>query len=168
MTSTMEQIFEPPETTAGRNRRRRKRIGVVTAIAVLAASTIWVTAGVFRTCGWPGSGLYRVGGECVGVTDGSYVFDPAFAEVQKKIADENAWVRAQPSYVTVALLNPLTATATSVLTTEEILNQLEGAYTAQHRVNRTTAIGDTHPRSNWSSPTRAQPRTTGNPWSTNW
>lgn len=143
--STMEQTFEPPPTKTGRNRRRRRRIGFVTAIVILAASMVWITVGVFRTCGWPGSGIYRVGGECVGVTDGSYVFDPAFAEVQKKIAAENAWVRTQPSYVTVALLNPLTATTMSVLSRDEILNQLEGAYTAQRRVNRTTAVGDTRP-----------------------
>ena len=145
MTGTMDKTFEPPETRAGRSRRRRKRIGLVTAVLVLAAGTAWATVEAVQTCGSLRSGVHRVEGECIGVTDGSYVFDPAFAEVQKKIADENVWVRSQPSYVTVALLNPLTATATSALSKDEIRKQLEGAYTAQYRINHTTAVGDLRP-----------------------
>ncbi len=140
-----EQLFVPPATTKSRIRRRRKWIGLITAMLILAAGLGWAGYKVFHTCGWLGSGVYRVDGECVGVTDGSYLFDPAFAQVQKKISDENVWVRRQRSYVTVALLNPLTATPTSVLSTEEILEQLEGAYTAQYQANHTSAVGDSGP-----------------------
>lgn len=145
MTGTMDKTFEPPETRAGRSRRRRRRISVVTVVVVLAAGALWVIAEVSPTCGWLGSGVYRADGECVGVTDGSFLFDDAFKDVEKKIADENAWVQTQDSYVTVALLNPLTATATSALSRDEILGQLEGAYIAQHRVNHTIAVGDVRP-----------------------
>ncbi|MGH3885839.1 MAG: hypothetical protein ACRDSZ_04585 [Pseudonocardiaceae bacterium] len=140
-----EQLFVPPATAKSRLRRKRKWIGLVIAVLVLAAGLGWGGYQVFHACGWLGSGVYRVDGECVGVTDGSYLFDPAFEQVQKKIADENAWVRAQPVYVTVALLNPLTATPTSALSTEEILEQLEGAYTAQYQANHTSAVGDSGP-----------------------
>jgi hypothetical protein len=99
---TMDNTFEPPETRAGRRRRRRKRISLVIAVAVLAASAVWVIIEVLPTCGRPWSGVYRVDGECVGVTDGSVLFDNEFADVEKKIADENAWVQTQPFYVTVA------------------------------------------------------------------
>ncbi|MGH4001437.1 MAG: ABC transporter substrate-binding protein, partial [Pseudonocardiaceae bacterium] len=140
-----EQLFVPPTTAKSRIRRKRKWIGLAIAVLILAAALGWGGYQVLHTCGWLGSGVYEVDGECVGVTDGSYLFDPAFEQVQKKIADENAWVRRQPSYVTVALLNPLTATPTSVLSTEEILEQLEGAYTAQYQANHTSAVGDSGP-----------------------
>lgn len=140
-----EQLFVPPETARSRIRRKRKWIGLITAAIILAAGLLWAGYKVFHTCGWLGSGVYRVDGECVGVTDGSYLFDPAFEQVQKKIADENTWVRMQRSYVTVALLNPLTPTPTSVLSTQEILEQLEGAYTAQYQANHTPMVGDSGP-----------------------
>ncbi len=145
MTAAMDKTFEPPETRAGRSRRRRRRISLMTVVVVLAAGAVWVIAEVSPTCGWLGSGVYRADGECVGVTDGSFLYDDAFTDVEKKIADENAWVQKQGSYVTVALLNPLTATATSVLSRDEILGQLEGAYIAQYRINHTTAAGDVLP-----------------------
>ena len=53
----------------------------------------------FHTCGSFGSGIYRVDGECVGVTDGSYLFQPEFADVENKIAVENARVSAGSSLV---------------------------------------------------------------------
>ncbi len=145
VTGTMDKTFEPPETRAGRNRRRRRRISLATAVVVLAAGAVWAAVEVIPTCGRLGSGVYRVDGECVGVTDGSVLFYDEFADVEKKIADENAWVETQASYVTVALLNPLTATATSALTKDEILGQLEGAYIAQYRINHTTVVGDVRP-----------------------
>lgn len=145
MTGTMDKTFELPETRAGRSRRRRRRISLVTVVGMLAAGAVWGIGEVSRTCGRLGSGVYEMDGECVGVTDGSFLFDDAFTDVEKKIADENTWVQTQPSYVTVALLSPLTATATSALSRDEILGQLEGAYIAQHRINHTTAAGDVRP-----------------------
>ncbi len=136
MTSTMEGIFEQPETRARRIRRRRKRIGLMTVVVVLAVGLGLAANEVIPSCGSLGSGVQRVDGECVGVTDGSYLFDLAFEEVQEKIARENAQVRAvSSSYVTVALLDLLTPTETSAKSTEEIRSELEGAYTAQRRIN---------------------------------
>ncbi|HEY6424447.1 MAG TPA: hypothetical protein VIY28_14610 [Pseudonocardiaceae bacterium] len=136
MTSTIEKIFEPPETRAGRIRRRRKRIGLWTAVVVLAAGIGVAIAEVIPTCGWLGSGVYRIGGECVGVTDGSYLFNPESKDVQEKIAAENVRVRAESSsYVTVALLDLLTPTPISATSADKIRSELEGAYTAQRRIN---------------------------------
>ncbi len=145
MTGTMDKTFEPPETRAGRSRRRRRWISLVIVVVVFAAGAVWAVIEVLPTCGWLGSGVYRVDGQCVGVTDGGFPFHDEFKDIEDRIADENAWVQTQPSYVTVALLNPLTATATSVLSRDEILGQLEGAYIAQHRINRTTVAGDVLP-----------------------
>lgn len=145
VTGTMDKIFEPPETKAGRNRRRLRQISMVTAVIVLAAGATWAIPKITSTCGWLWSGIHLMEGECVGVTDGSFVFADRFKDVEGKIANENAWVQEQGSYITVALLNPLTATATSALKENEILEQLEGAYLAQHRVNRTAAVGDLRP-----------------------
>jgi len=90
-----------------------------------------------RMCG---PDIERIDEQCIGVTDGSYLFHPIFANVQERIADENAWVRTQPSYVSVAFLNPLTATGD--LAIDDLRNQLEGAYTAQRRVNHSAVVGD--------------------------
>jgi hypothetical protein len=172
------RVLQLPETKAGRSRRRRKRISLVTAVIMLAASTVGaVFVKGIPICQSPWSGVYWVDGECVGVTDGSYVFDLAFTEVQERIAAENKWAEDQDSYVTVALLNPLTAPTMSVLSKDEILKQIEGAYTAQHRINcnadppqhletaRTPPSGAASRRLSWSSPTRAAPRISGNAWS---
>jgi ABC-type branched-subunit amino acid transport system substrate-binding protein len=149
VTSTIEQIFEPLETRAGRIRRMRKRIGLGIAAVVLVAATGWAASTLYHTCGWLGSGVYQVGWdrECVGVTDGSYVFDSAFNNVQKKIADENDRVlRESSSYVTVALLDLLTPTATSAKSTEKIRSELEGAYTAQRRINESILPTNSSPQ----------------------
>jgi len=107
-----------------------------------------------RMCG---SGVERIDGQCIGVTDGSYLFDPAFAEIQKKIADENARVRTETSsYVTVALVDLLTPTETSAKSTENVRHELEGAYTAQRRINESILPTSSIPQiqlvlANWGS-----------------
>ncbi len=146
MTSNRDWIV-PPTAPAARRRRRRRWIGLGIVAIVLAASAVWFATVVIRTCGPLGSGVYEVNGECVGVTDGSYVFGTAFEEVQEKIARENARVRANSSsYVTVALLDPLTPSQTSALPLEQVRNRLEGAYTALRRVNSTSVAGDSRPQ----------------------
>ena len=146
MTDNRDWI-ELPAAPAARRRRRRRWIGLGTVVIVLAASAVWFATVAIRTCGSLGSGVYEVDGECVGVTDGSYVFDTAFEEVQEKIARENAQVRANSSsYVTVALLDPLTPTQMSALPAEQVRNRLEGAYTALRRVNSTSVAGDSSPQ----------------------
>lgn len=157
MTETLDDIFTPPETKAGRNRRRRKRISLVTAAVVLTASMTWAAAVVIRSCESPWSGVYRVDGECVGVTDGSYLFDNEFKDVQEKIAAENARVRDKASsYVTVALLDLLTPTASTAKSVTNVRNELEGAYTAQRRINDSVSPTSSTPQiqlalANWGS-----------------
>jgi ABC-type branched-subunit amino acid transport system substrate-binding protein len=72
-------------------------------------------------------------GECVGVTDGTYLFNPgdaALVNVEDKIKAEDARVRGTgKSYVTVAYLMPA---AGGTQTEQTFDQQLEGAYTAQY------------------------------------
>jgi transcriptional regulator with XRE-family HTH domain len=118
---------------------------VVVLSLVLASTAAWVINALVNACGGFGSGVSRVDGECVGVTDGSYVFDPALADVEAKIAAENARVAGSGHTVTVALLNLMTVNNTSPVPIAEVVNQLEGAYTAQYRANHTTDLGDPSP-----------------------
>ena len=126
--------FTPPQTTAGRRRRRMRRglvgVGVTVAVVGAAAGTQVVVSALHRC----GAGVTRQGDECVGVTDGSYVFDPALATVEGQIRAENHRVEDRP-HVTVALLTPLTSSAVSTVSIERIRSQLEGAYVAQHSAN---------------------------------
>ncbi len=113
-----------------------------------------------RECGWS-SGIRlsdKVDGECIGITDGSYLFnDPNNAtnnndrtamerinDVQKRIKAENDTASGADRYVKVVLLAPLTVSrarppATSL---RHILHSLEGAYTALRRANYTSSFGD--------------------------
>lgn len=140
------EIFEPPTTRPGRRRRRRTLIAMAIAIVIAAAGLVWVTDKWFDTCGPFWSGIDRVEGECVGVTDGSYHFQPEFANVEKKIAQENEKARNSASYVTVALLDLLTPNATSATSAAGIRNELEGAYTAQHQINESGLATSSNPR----------------------
>ncbi|MBA2322984.1 MAG: hypothetical protein H0V92_02825 [Pseudonocardiales bacterium] len=126
----------------------RRVIVVVVSLLVVGAGW-WFLDKLLHACGGLGSGVVTIdlGGECVGVTDGSYVFDPALASVEEKIAAENASVTGSGHTVTVALLNPMTVNDTSPVSIAEVHNQLEGAYTAQHRANtkQPKALGDPYP-----------------------
>jgi ABC-type branched-subunit amino acid transport system substrate-binding protein len=72
-------------------------------------------------------------GECVGVTDGTYLFSPgdaALVNVEGKIKAEDARVRStRKSYVTVAYLMPA---AGGTEEERDFDQQLEGAYAAQY------------------------------------
>jgi hypothetical protein len=139
--------FELPAAPGELRRRRNRWIGLSIVVMVLAASAVWFAIVAIRTCGSLGSGVYKVDGECVGVTDSSYIFHPELEGVQRRIADENARVRASASsYVTVALLDPLTPTPMSALPPAQVRNRLEGAYTALRRVNSTPVAGDSRPQ----------------------
>lgn len=127
--------FAPPATEAGLAGRRRWRILIAAGIAIVVAGALvagfLVVPDVFAECG---DGVSEQGEECVGVTDGSFVFDERLATVEEKILAENE--RVDPErYVTLALLTPMTPSATGSSTWERIRAQLEGAYTAQLRAN---------------------------------
>lgn len=137
----------PPETESARRRRRRRWIVLAVVAVLLVAGGIWGAGILLRTCGSLGSGVEDIDGACVGVTDGAYTFHPELADIQKKIADENKRVRADPrGYVSVALLDPLTATVDSALPPQSVRSRLEGAYTALRRVNHERVAGDENPQ----------------------
>lgn len=144
MTETVDPIFVSPPSP---QRIWRRRAGLLTAAVVLTAGVVWGSTEILGSCGAPWSGVNKVDGECIGVTDGSYVFHAELADVQRRIAAENARVRAESSfYVTVALLEPLSPTSDSALPPAQVRNRLEGAYTALRRVNSTSLVGDSRPQ----------------------
>lgn len=123
--------FAPPVTRAERNRRRWRRTAVAAgAVGVLVAGVVTAVVS-FSRCG---DDVTEQGGECVGVTDGSYVFDDRLAAVEEKILAENERVDAE-SHVTLALLTPMLPPVNGSSTWERIRAQLEGAHVAQLRVN---------------------------------
>ncbi|MGB3443507.1 MAG: hypothetical protein WBA97_32625 [Actinophytocola sp.] len=137
----------PPETAMVRKRRRRMRMALATVAVVLATAAVWGAVTVLHTCGSLGSGIQDIDGDCVGVTDGTYTFHPELADVQARIAAENARVRGDSrGYVSVALLDPLTPTADGALPPSAVRNRLEGAYTALRRVNQDAVAGNKDPQ----------------------
>jgi hypothetical protein len=142
--------FDPPLTPTGRRRQRRRRVLAACAAALVAVGGI--TAGLLGTAGGharpavagpplcPGgaSGQFRVfraaDGECVGVTDGSFQFDPqvpAIEDAEQRIRAENARVTSGGPYVSMALLMPLTTGPLTDVSPSRIADVLRGAYLAQ-------------------------------------
>lgn len=82
--------------------------------------------------------------ECVGYTDGGYAFDPSLKAVEQDIQSENQWVSSQypKNYVSVVLLLPISATKSSVMSMQDVLDHLRGAYTAQHHANGNDVNGN--------------------------
>ncbi|TDU75305.1 hypothetical protein [Streptomyces sp. KS 21] len=70
--------------------------------------------------------------ECVGVTDGSFVFAPSLKQVTERIKAENDSV-AGKSPATVALMIPMISDAPAER--REYVEQVQGAYLAQYRAN---------------------------------
>jgi len=151
MASTLRDTFEPPDTTVRRRRRWRSRVVLAIVVVLLGSAAVVVGDTLVRTCGRLGSGVAMVDGECIGVTDGSYIFRQDYRDVESRIAEENTWVAdevnkpAGKSAVTVALFLPMTVEDDSPTSPEEVRNQMEGAYTAQHRLNRESIAGDPNP-----------------------
>lgn len=134
--------------------RRHRRVVVLAVVAVVAAAVVGYVSWPEDPCG--SAGVREIDGQCVGVTDGSHVFHESLADIQGKILAENNRVSGSGQAVTVALLDPLTVTDTSAVTLEQIRYELEGAYTAQYRINHTAAVGDRRPLvrlvlANWGS-----------------
>lgn len=151
---------------ASRHHKRIKHIIMAVIVVVTGATIVALPAPLLPApslslppddaCGGSDSGVREIAGECVGVTDGSYVYNESFTDIQNKIAEENRKVSGSGHTVTIALLDPLTVTGTSAVTVEQVRNELEGAYTAQYRFNLTGVIGDQRPLvklvlANWGS-----------------
>lgn len=82
-------------------------------------------------------------GECVGITDGAYVFHSSLRDVEDTIRQENrSVVKEHPTnYVSVVLLLPISPDKGSIMSMPNALEQLQGAYTAQHYANRNNVKG---------------------------
>jgi ABC-type branched-subunit amino acid transport system substrate-binding protein len=134
-TTVEPSTFVPPTTEAGRKRKLWRKMSIGTGVAAgLAAALVAgfvVVPALFPECG---DGLAEHSGECVGITDGSYVFDDRLAAVAEKIRAENERVGPE-SHVTLALLTPMTPSSTGSSTSERIRAQLQGAHAAQVRAN---------------------------------
>jgi ABC-type branched-subunit amino acid transport system substrate-binding protein len=76
--------------------------------AVLAGSLTVIAAQTVRYCD-PYAVWHAGNGECVGITDGSYVFDPRLTAVEHRIRDLNdAVLRSDRPYVNVVYLGAMT------------------------------------------------------------
>jgi ABC-type branched-subunit amino acid transport system substrate-binding protein len=157
-----EVTFVPPQSRRGARRSRRLRTAVVALAVIVAAggatgAYLGVDSGGGPASCAPAQGPFQVfedSGECVGVTGGSYDFDPgptaaerAIAATEQLIATQNEWVTRtyKSDYVSVALLTPLTepasVTATpSDVTLARINDELSGAYLAVYDANHETGL----------------------------
>jgi hypothetical protein len=143
--ATRSVSFVPP--VSGRGVRRSRRLagaaaGLALVVAAGTATGIYLAVAGPATCGsaQPPFQLVWNGGECVGVTDGSYVFDPgdqAITATENAIKTANANVVTGGNYVTIALLTTLTepSSGTSDVSLARIADELRGAYLAQQYVN---------------------------------
>jgi hypothetical protein len=102
------------------------------ALLVLAGIVVVGLAGV-KASDECGPGVYHrdASHECIGVTDGSYVFGRQLTDVEHAILKENQGLGA--AHATIALLLPMTAP--DAATQAEILHEVQGAYAAQFRAN---------------------------------
>jgi ABC-type branched-subunit amino acid transport system substrate-binding protein len=82
-------------------------------------------------------------GECVGITDGSYVFHSSLRNAEEAIRKENRDVveKHATNYVSVVLLLPISADKGSILSMPNAVEQLEGAFAAQYYANRNNVEG---------------------------
>ncbi|WP_216216515.1 ABC transporter substrate-binding protein [Amycolatopsis aidingensis] len=115
-------------------------------LAVALVAVFVVVPEIESRCG---DGVRKRGenSECVGVTDGSYVFSPQLTGVTEAIRAENEQVVKDAAdsddypYVTVAVLLPMTLTGNDIVSAEWVRHQLQGAHLAQRRANRTATWG---------------------------
>jgi ABC-type branched-subunit amino acid transport system substrate-binding protein len=139
---TSDRFKQPP------NKRRRWTVGLVLTVVVLVAGTVAAFAAVrvVHTCGSIHSGITKTGGECIGLTDGSFDFDPQLTTVDKLIKKENDRVAKDGhNYAKVVLLDPLDWNSTSPMSHAEVVHSVEGAYVAQLVENKTLSAGIQEP-----------------------
>lgn len=119
-----------------------KAIAGVLAL-VLLAGIGWVALRLLpEECG---AGLERIDSQCIGVSDGGYVFDSDIRGLIASVRRENEEVRrlwedrddsqGRVPYVRIALMMPFTADETSTMTMALIRRSLAGAHAAQRRIN---------------------------------
>jgi hypothetical protein len=134
----------------------RRKLGIGAAVLVVLAGVgvglaefVNYRADADATCMNQGVTIVtHQGPDCVGITDGSYQFDPAsnpaakeLSQVEKAIKAEDARVRTSGrGYVSIAYLMPISATG-GVEPIKTVAEQLQGAYTAQYYANRNNVEG---------------------------
>ncbi|MGW0733525.1 ABC transporter substrate-binding protein [Streptomyces sp. NPDC002851] len=135
---------EPPP--APRSRRRHLRWAVPAGVLLLYAlyffaGSSWGTRAYwFDRCA---EGVWEEGphDECVGVTDGSHPFDDSLADITRLIHEENKDVEESGKpWVAVAYVHPMTTDDTG-RDDNSARQELEGAYLAQHALNRSAEGG---------------------------
>lgn len=129
-------MTEPAEFQVPRVRRRRWP-WIVLALAVVAAAAVGIGTSLAGgdSCG---SGVARTGPlhECIGVSDGSVVFEPSLAPVMAKIRQEDDRVKHSGApWVSIAYVEPITADPQQESAKYGIREELEGAYLAQRQLN---------------------------------
>lgn len=144
------RILRVPEQWYG-NLPRPMKAGVAAAVVSgLVASLFGVFALVDRIRNEPcmrGGATavtqHGANGECVGITDGSYTFDPQLKGVEQAIRKENRDVtRHHPKdYVSVVVLLPISGHSGSIMAMSAVVEQVRGAYTAQYYANRQNVEG---------------------------
>ncbi|WP_073950119.1 type 1 periplasmic-binding domain-containing protein [Streptomyces kebangsaanensis] len=101
---------------------------IVLVLACLGAVACWILD-PDDSCA---SGVYKRDNECVGVTDGSFVFTPDLWQVSGRIKAENDNLGDKP-VVTIALMIPMVSKSASER--REFVEQVQGAYLAQWKAN---------------------------------
>lgn len=111
------------------------RIGLaVVVLAALVAGGLWARDYYLIRCG---DGVRTQGayGECIGVTDGAYVFDDRLADVTHRIHQENDAVeKSGRPWVAVAYVEPMTL-GEGDRGVDTVVEELRGAYLAQRALN---------------------------------
>ncbi|MEU1127724.1 hypothetical protein ABZ371_30120 [Streptomyces sp. NPDC005899] len=135
MVDNDDDAFVPPRPP------RRRAPWVAVGVLVLAGA-VWGGAEAYRA--WqhnrvecaPGISKQGARGECIGVTDGSFAFDPSLKDVVGKIRAENARVeRSGKAYVSLAYVEPLTTVKGEEEAKYGLRGELVGAYLAQRELN---------------------------------
>lgn len=117
---------------------RRVVFGVLAA-AVLAVGGWFAVSWLEDSRARCGGGVIERGADdqCVGVTDGAYVFADHLAPVERKIREENDRIAGSGEpYVSVAYMTSFTLDGTDSNSEESVRHELQGAYLAQYRHNR--------------------------------
>jgi hypothetical protein len=149
-----DRTFEPPRPARPDRAFRQIRNGLVGIAVLVVAAAVGVVIVVYqrqpvsarpvhrgialppcRGSAPPPLQVFNYHGLCIGLTDGSYVFNPRLGPIERAIARENARVVKYPNYATVALLTPMTASPASDVSLSRIENELAGAYAAQLAYN---------------------------------
>jgi hypothetical protein len=106
-------------------------VGVLVGAVVVVGAFMAVDTLRDRGCA---EGVTERGGECVGVTDGGYSFDPLLDDVSRRIKEENDRITGSgDDYVTVAFMVPMNFA--HQVEREQTLREVQGAYLAQYRAN---------------------------------